>query len=76
MIDMFVISGTDKFVCQSCGDTLLPLHIGGQKCACGQDWGVSLSIGNPFALMRLKKEGHSEQVGRPNYCSGYLVEGK
>lgn len=74
MIDMFVVSGTDKFVCQSCGETLLPLSIGKQRCICGQGWKVSPSIGNPFALMNLKKTGHSKQTGDPYYYSGCLVE--
>ena len=73
MLDMFVISGTDKFVCQSCGKQVLPLEYSDHLCKCGQVWRVDRCIGNPFSTMDLVSKGLSIQSGNPYYNSGWLV---
>ena len=74
MLDMFVISGADKFVCQSCGKELLSLGYGDCLCKCGQPWRVSYCLGNPFARMELERAGISKQTGNPYYNAGWLVK--
>ena len=75
MIDMFVISGTDKFACQACGKGVLPLYQGDLVCKCRQVWGVSHCLGDPFARMELERTGFSSQSSRnPYYNAGWLVK--
>ena len=73
MMDMFVISGKDKFVCQSCGEQVLPLKCSDQLCKCGQVWRVGHCVGEPFAAMQLVRTGVSTQSGNPSYNAGWLV---
>jgi len=74
MLDMFVIDGTDKFVCQKCGKELLPLTLGNQQCNCGQKWKVSLCLGGPLARITLEETGQSTQPGNPYYKAGWFVK--
>uniref|UniRef100_A0A6M3LSA8 Uncharacterized protein n=1 Tax=viral metagenome TaxID=1070528 RepID=A0A6M3LSA8_9ZZZZ len=74
MIDMFVISGANKWPCQKCGKTLLPIYNCIATCTCGQIWDISPCMGDGFARMALERTGFSRQSGDSGYFNGYLVK--